>query len=167
MVEISPTLSMTINFAAFAAFIAIGGMLLHVGRSTNPQKKITLPWINLALGTVLIGLNYLVQAVFGTQISASTEIALSSYLLIIGGAALSFTSFLTLYIERSNEVNALRQRHEELHSIMKRLHKKFLSREIPEDEMKKIDTDLVRQLAEIEVKLEKLKKRTKKKSSSV
>lgn len=161
MVEISPTLSMVINFAAFAAFIAIGGMLLYLGRSTNPQKKITFPWINLAFGTFLIGLNYLVQTVFATQISGDPIIAVSSYLLILGGAALAFTSFAILYVERSNEANSLRVRHEELKEITTRLRKKFLSRELPEEEMKRLDIDIVRELAEIEVKLDKLKRKPK------
>lgn len=161
MVEISPTLSMAINFAAFSAFIAIGGMLLYLGRSTNPQKKITFPWINLAFGTFLIGLNYLVQTVFATQISGDPIIAVSSYLLILGGTALAFTSFAILYVERSNEANSLRTRHEELKEITTRLRKKFLSRELPEEEMKRLDIDIVRELAEIEVKLGKLKRKPK------
>jgi hypothetical protein len=45
---------------------------------------------------------------------------------------------------------------------MTRLRKKFLSRELPEEELKKLDTDIVRELAEIEVKLDKLRRRSKK-----
>lgn len=162
MVEISPALSMAINLAAFAAFIVIGLMLLYVGKSTSHQKRITLTWINLAFGTFLIGINYLVQAVFATQISGDPVIAISSYLLIIGGAALAFTSFVILYVERSNEANVLRTRHAELKEIMVRLRKKFLSRELPEEEMKRLDIDIVRELAEIEVKLGRLKRKPKK-----
>lgn len=158
MVEISPAITTPINLAAFAAFIVVGAMLLHVGKSTHPEKRIGLPWINLAFGTFLIGINYLVQAVFATQISGDPTVAISSYLLIIGGSALALTSFLILYIERSNEADMLRTRHDELKAIMARLRKKFLSRELPEEDMRKIDTDIVRELAEIEVKLDKIKK---------
>jgi len=161
MVDISPTVSMAINFVAFAAFLTIGGVLLYLGRSLHPDKKISFSWINLAFGTFLIGINYLVQAIFATQISGDPTITISSYLLIIGGAALSFTSFVILYVERSNEFNVLNERQDDLKEIMERIRKKFLSRELPEEDMRKIDTDIVRELAEIEVKLDRIKKRSK------
>lgn len=161
MVEISPTFTMAINFAAFAAFMAIGGLLLYLGRSMGPKKKLSFPWINLSFGTILIGVNYLVQAVFATQITGDPTITISSYLLIIGGAALSFTSFLILYMERSNELQTLKDRQDELKEITNRLRKKYLARELPEDELKKLDTDIVRELAEIEVKLDKIKRKSK------
>lgn len=161
MVEISPTLSVAINLAAFAAFVTVGIVLLYIGKTTHPEKKLSFPWVNLVFGTLLMGANYLVQAIFSTQISGDPTIAISSYLLIIGGAALSFTSFLILYVERSNEANILRERQNDLKEIMSRLRKKFLSREIPEEDIRKIDTDLVRELAEIEVKLEKIRKKTR------
>lgn len=161
MVDVSPTVSMAINFAAFVAFLIIGGILMYLGRTLHPDKKISLPWINLAFGTFLIGINYLIQAVFATQIIGDPSIIISSYLLIVGGAALSFTSFVILYVERSNEASVLKERQEELKEIMNRLRKRFLSRELPEENMRKIDTDIVRELAEIEVKLEKIKKGSK------
>lgn len=159
MVEISPVAATAINLAAFGAFVAIGIAMLHVGRSTNPGKRISFPWVNLSFGTFLIGINYLVQAIFATQISGDPAIAISSYLLIIGGAAMLFTSFIILYTERANEANLLRQRQEELKAITRRLRKKFFARELPEDELRKLDTDIVRELAEIEVKLDKIRRK--------
>ena len=160
MVELSSEFAMVINFVAFAAFVAIGGLLLYLGRTMGPNKKITFPWINLSFGTMLIGVNYLIQAVFATEISGDFTIAISSYLLIIGGAALSFTSFLILYVERSNEVKTLADRQDDLREIMARLKKKYLSRELPEEDLRKLDTDIVRELAEIEVKLDKIKRKS-------
>ncbi len=159
MVELSADAMVLMNLAAFLAFVVVGGLQIYMGRSTNPEKKITFPWINLAFGTFLIGVNYLMQALFPTQTSIDPTVGVSSYLLVIGGAALSLTSFIILYMERTNEARTLRERQDDLHQIMDRIRKKFLSRELPEDEMRKIDTDIVRELAEIEVKLDKLSKR--------
>lgn len=161
MVEISPLVSLTINVAAFFAFAAIGGLLLYIGRSTNPERKLTLPWINLGFGTALIGVNYLIQGIFAPQVAGDPSIMISSYLLIIGGAALSFTSFAVLYTERANEADILTKRQTELKEITTRLREKFLKRELSEDELKKLDIDIVRELAEVEVKLDKLKKSRK------
>jgi threonine synthase len=99
---------------------------------------------------------------FSAQITGDPTITISSYLLIVGGSALSLTSFAMLYTERSNEANSLKQREEDLNQIMERLKKKFLNREIPEEDMRKLNTDIVRELAEIEVKLDKLNKRPSK-----
>lgn len=159
MVELSGDAMVLMNLAAFVAFVVVGGLQIYMGRSTSPQRKITFPWINLALGTFMIGINYLIQAIFPAQTAVDPTIGISSYLLVIGGAALSFTSFLILYMERSNEAKTLRDRQDDLHQIMDRIRKKFLSRELPEDEMRKIDTDLVRELAEIEVKLDKINRK--------
>lgn len=158
MVEISPLVSSVINFSAFGALFAIGGILLYVGKTTHIERKITLPWVNLAFGTFMIGLNYLLQAIFVTTISGNPVVAISSYLLIIGGVAMTLTSFMVLYFERANEINVLRKRHDELKEITERLRRKYLSRELPEEELRKLDTDIVRELAEIEVKLDKLKR---------
>lgn len=159
MVELSADAMVLMNLVAFLAFVVVGGLQIYMGRSTNPEKKITFPWINLAFGTFLIGVNYPMQALFPTQTSIDPTVGVSSYLLVIGGAALSLTSFIILYMERTNEARTLRERQDDLHQIMDRIRKKFLSRELPEDEMRKIDTDIVRELAEIEVKLDKLSKR--------
>lgn len=159
-VELTADVVTVINLAAFFAFLLISGILVYLGRSTHAEKKVTFPWVNLAFGTVLIGINYLIQAIFATRLTGDPTITISSYLLIVGGAALSFTSFVTLYVERTHEVSSLQKRQDELKEITERLKKKFLSREIPEDEMKKLNTDIVRELAEVEVKLDKLTRKT-------
>jgi hypothetical protein len=159
MIEVSPEFNTVINLAASLAFFVIGALQIYVGRSSGADKKITFPWVNMAFGTFLIGINYLIQAVFTSGSTENPTITISSYLLILGGAALSFTSFFILYTERANEAKNLRDREDDLKEITSRLKKKFLSRELPEDEMRKLDTDIVRELAEIEVKLEKINKR--------
>ena len=159
MIEISPLFIIVINLAAFLAFATIGFLFLYIGKSTDSARKITMPWINLFFGVLLIGLNYLIQAVFPSQILTSSAITISSYLLIISGAAMTFTSFVILYTERSNEIGNLNKRHDELTSITHKLQKKFMARQLPEDEMKRLNTGIVKELAEIEVKLDELKKK--------
>jgi len=156
---LSPEFSTVINLAASMAFFVIGALQIYVGRSSGAGNKIAFPWINMAFGTFLIGINYLIQAVFTSGTTENPTIAISSYLLILGGAALSFTSFFILYTERANEAKNLKDREEDLKEITSRLKKKFLSRELPEEEMRKLDTDIVRELAEIEVKLDKINKK--------
>jgi hypothetical protein len=157
MIDVSPDAVTAMNLAAFAAFSIIGGLQIYVGRSSSRAGKgFSFPWINMSFGTFLIGLNYLIQAIFTSGVTDNPTITISSYLLILGGAALSFTSFFILYTESSDETRKLKEREEELKEIMDRLKKKFLSRELPEEEMKKLDTDIVRELAEIEVKLDKI-----------
>jgi hypothetical protein len=164
MVDITPEFNTTINFAAFLAFFIVGGLQIYAGRSTHPEKKVTFAWVNLSFGTFLLGFNYLMQALFVTELPSNPAITISSYLLVMGGAALSFTSFLMLYMESSDEAKRLRERQEDLQEITARLKKKYLSRELPEDEMKRLDTDIVKELAEIEVKLDKINRKKPAKS---
>ena len=165
MVELSSTFIVIINLGAFVAFATIGFLFLYIGKSTDTGRKLTMPWINLFFGIILIGLNYLIQAVFPSQILVDSTITISSYLLIISGAAITFTSFVILYTQRSNEIGNLQKRHNELTSITHKLQKKFMSRQLPEDEMKRLNTGIVKELAEIEVKLDELKKKAPEKGS--
>lgn len=158
MVELSGDVTTAINLAAFVAFMVVGVLFLYIGRATSLERKLSLPWVNLFFGTSLIATNYLVQAIAFIRLSGDPVVTISSYLLVIGGAAMTFTSFLILYIDRANEANLLKKRQSELEEITKRLRNKFLKRELAEEELKKLDTDIVRELAEIEVKLDKIEK---------
>ncbi len=149
-----------INFITFGAFVFLAAVLIYLGRSTDPKKKITMPWVNLSFGVLLTGVGYLVQAGRLLQYFTEDITIVSSYLLILVGALLIFASFSLLYTERTAELNNLKKRHDQIRKIMNRLKQKYFARELPEEDLKKMYSELIREMTEIEVKLGETKSKS-------
>ena len=147
------------SVATFATFVLLGGILIYLGRSTDPEKKIKLPWINLALGVVMSGAGFFLESTRLLQYLVEDTIILSAFLLIITGTVLTFISITILYTSRTTELSILRDREDHIKKIMKKLRDKYFARELEEDELKKMHADLVKEMAEIEVRLGEIKKK--------
>ena len=161
----SETLFSIVNLFVFILFIFISIFLLYIGKNINSKKKITLPWINLSIGIFLIALEHIINPINFPNTPIINLLLINLYLvdfteilLIVIGSIITIISFILIYKENSNQILNLNERHEELHNITKKLKQKFMSREIPEEELKKINIGIVKELTEIEVKLDKLKK---------
>lgn len=147
-----------IIFTAFGAFIIISALLLYMGRKMNPEKKVTLPWMVLAFGSTLIGLSYLVQVGNVTYSFFNSGVLIGSTVLVITGTMMILTSFTTLYLENAEDLAILEKRHKEIQQIMERLKKRYFSHELDESELKKLYASLVKELAEIEVRIKEIEK---------
>lgn len=148
-----------INLATFLSFIFLGGVLIYLGRSADPEKKLKLPWINLALGVLMSGSGFFLQSMQVVKYLVEDFILISAFLLIITGAILTFISITLLYRERTIELGSLKQRHDEIKKIMKKLRDKYFERELDEGDLKKMHADLVKEMTEIEVRLGEMKKK--------
>lgn len=158
MVLITEEMSLLINGVTFFSFVFLAGVVIHLGRSTSSQNKITLPWVNLALGIILIGLGYLTQT--SRMVNLEKDLFyFVSFLAMMIGSMLTFASFAMLYTQKVDEVNRLSKRENEIKLIMKKLREKYFKREIPEDDLKKMHADLIKELTEIEVRLSEIKKK--------
>jgi len=148
------------NIVTFPAFIFLSVVLLYLGRSTNPEKRITLPWIFMSLGVFLMGVPYLLEiAVFYEKITEITVFA-PSYFFILVGAMMTFTSFAALYSQRVNDINSLKKREKELRLIMRGLKERYLKRELSETDLRKMYPDFIKELTEIEVRLKEMERKS-------
>src|SRR3990170_6035011 len=120
----------------FSSFVFISAMLIYLGRSTHPNKKITLPWVSLSLGVLLFGLPYALEVTVFSERLSEVSTFIPSYFFILIGALMTFTSFTALYLQRVNEVSSLNKRQEEIRAIMERLKERYLKRELSEADLK-------------------------------
>jgi hypothetical protein len=58
-----------------------------------------------------------------------------------------------IYLEKVQDIELLQRRHKEIKAVMDRLQKKYFAHELDEKELKRLYAGLVKELAEIEVKM--------------
>lgn len=123
---LSTSASMIFNIVTFPAFIFLSIILLYLGRTTNPEKRITLPWISLSLGVFLMGIPYLLEmAVFFEKLT-EVDVFVPSYFFVLVGALMTFTSFTLLYVERIAEIKSLRKEKEDFKQRLREVEKNLI-----------------------------------------
>lgn len=111
------------------------------------NDALPLGWIALAIGVYMYALARLCLIV-GLPIMAISSIELMAGALFIIGDVLVLTQI-------TEEFKYLRNRQKEIKSIMKNLKTKYFKREIDEEQLRKLYSELIKELAEIEVKMKK------------
>lgn len=159
MATIEANAAIVINLITYFSNVMLAVLLLYLGKTTDFQKKIRPSWILLSMGIIVSATSYIFQIFDVIGILRPGVGFISSHIIMLVGTALAFSSFTSLYISRINEINFLRKRHKEIKKIMDRLKKKYLGRELPEKELRKLSTDLIKELVEIEVKLKELEEK--------
>lgn len=118
--------SIIFNIMTFPAFIFLSIILLYLGRTTNPEKRITLPWISLSLGVFLMGIPYLLEmAVFFEKLT-EVDVFIPSYFFVLVGALMTFTSFTLLYVERIAEIKSLKKEKEDFKQRLREIEKRLI-----------------------------------------
>jgi len=147
------------NSITFFSNVGLAILLIYFGKSTDFKGKIRLPWITLSTGIMVSATSYLIQILGVLDIAPTGTTLLSTHLVMLIGTAITFFSFSSIYLTKINDINSLRKRYTQIKKIMKRLKRKYRRREIPEDDLRKIYTDLTKELVEIEVKLKEMEKK--------
>lgn len=111
------------------------------------NDALPLGWIALAIGVYMYALARLCLIV-GLPIMAISSIELMAGALFIIGDVLVLTQI-------TEEFKYLRNRQKEIKSVMKNLKTKYFKREIDEEQLRKLYSELIKELAEIEVKMKK------------
>lgn len=147
------------DFFIFFSYAIIAAFLVYIGKSINYKGKVTLPWLILSAGLLFSSLNIMLEAVGETPgIIMSTKPVLWYLFSLIGGVCLLTGLAMTL-LERILNINVLRARESEILDVMEYLKGRYYKKELSEEDLRKLHAKLLEELAEIEVKLKKSKKK--------
>lgn len=156
------SVALFVDLFIFFSYLVMAGFLLYVGKNVSAQKKITLPWIIVSIGLLFTSLNLFVEIVGAvTEIYVIPRPVLWYIFNMIGSIAL-IIGFASIVVERQFEITNLKRRRLEIKDIMDYLKERYYKKEISEEDLRKLYSDLVEQLAEIEVKIKNLDKKKEK-----
>ena len=147
-----------INILIFFSLGFSSYVIFYFSRKFNIVKQVTVSTFILALGINLIGLSHLFR--IGIEVPGNVFIYISA----IVGALCTLIGFILMTFETQVENMKMKQRYEELKLIISNLKEKYYRQEISEDDLKALNTGLIRELAELEVKLKDIIKEKPKKS---
>lgn len=122
-------------------------ILFYFVQKIDPGKGVTPSLFVLCFGINLIALSFLFRV--GKEIN-SQLVTFS----ILGGSMAILLGGVFVYYRKSVQMGDLKKRQEEVLAIIKNLREKYYQQEISEEDLKSINVSLMRELAEIEVKLE-------------
>jgi uncharacterized membrane protein len=139
-----------VNFFMFYSFLGTGIVVLMIGRYQKLTIKFFSPFVFLSLGLVIVAFRSLflsIPSIIGldTTIIVPVFSILGSLLLIVG--------VIFLLLEKRVEKASLERRTEEIKAVLDNLRQKYFKKELSEEDMRKMNAELERELAEIEVRL--------------
>jgi uncharacterized membrane protein len=137
-----------VNIFAFVGMTITAYAIFYVARSIK-QKNVGLNLVMLALGINFIGMSYLFRVWFGDS-AFPFEMSLVGF-----GSLLLSIGVIWVFYEKGMEVQNLKRRENDIRGTIERLKEKYYRREISEEELESMHTDMLKELAEIEVKLSK------------
>lgn len=139
----------------FVVMNVVAGIILYFGRTIYP-KKLPREWIIFSSGFAIYGFSRLFEILeLGTTINH--DFIASIVLDIIAGIQIIIGIVLVLRSQKRELMN-LRKRQEEIKAIMEKLKEKFMRGHIKEEEAQRMFSSLYKELAEIEVEMEKKNK---------
>lgn len=141
-----------VNFFMFYSFVGAGVAFLMIGKYYNMHNKQNLPWIFLSVGLIVIAFRSFFQSlpeIFGLGAYMAVIVPVVS----IVGSVLIIMSIGLMLMQKKMEKTSLQKRYDDIHLVLENLHQKYFRKEISEDDMRKMNADLEKELAEIEVKL--------------
>jgi hypothetical protein len=158
---LSQQTSLFIDLFIFFAYVIAAGFIIYIGRKINYEKKITLSWIVLATGFLFISVNLLIEVAGLIIGSYTTTKPVVWYLINMLGSIFILIGFAMSLFEKIVDISILKKRKIEIRQIMDYLDEKYRKRELTEEDLRKIYSKMVEELAEVEVKLKGLQKKKK------
>lgn len=142
-----------VNLLAFLGLTIATYTIFYFSKMIN-QRGVSLNLFTLALGINLIGLSHLFRIWLDVNTSALIIITVAL------GAILLSTGVIWVFYEKGTELSNLRRREGEIKSIITKLKEKYYQQELAEEDLKSAYSGLLRELAEIEVRLANHKSKT-------
>lgn len=143
-----------VNLLAFLGLTVATYTIFYFGRMTNQSKSVSFNLFTLALGINLIGLSHL----FRIWLDASTSPLI--IITVASGAVFLSAGVIWVFYEKGMEISNLRKREEDIRAVISRLKDKYYQQELSEEDLKSAYSGLLRELAEIEVRLVNHKSKT-------
>jgi len=154
-------LALFIDLFVFFSYIVMAVFLLYIGKSVNQKNKITLSWIILAIGLLFSSLNLFVEIVGSVTGFYILPRPVLWYVFNTIGSIALIIGFASVMLERQLELSILRKRQLEIKDVMQYLKDQYYKKEIDEEHLRRLYAGLVEQMAEIEVKIRRLRKTKK------
>jgi uncharacterized membrane protein len=136
-----------VDIIIFFALEYLAYLLFFFIQRIDPGKGVTPSLFVLCFGINLLALSFLFRV--GKEVS--NQLVTFS---ILGGSIDILFGGVFVYYRKSVQMADLKKRHEEVSAIIKNLKEKYYKQEISEEDLKSVNASLMRELAEIEVKLE-------------
>jgi hypothetical protein len=148
-----------VDIIIFFALEYLSYILFYFVQKVDPGKGVTPSIFLLCFGINLIALSFLFR--IGREVNASQFVTFS----ILGGSLAILIGGIFVYYRKTVQIADLRRRQDEILKIIESLKKRYYKQEISEEDLKSVNTQLIKELTEIEVKLKEKKedKKSKKK----
>jgi len=137
-----------LHYTVFVSLTVTALIILYIGKISNLSKQGSISTFILSLGIVLISFAHLLRGDTETLLPrsvTSTSFA-GSILTLFGTVILSYEVY---------KKNRLIMKYNEIKAIISNLKEKYYKQEISEEDLKQSHADLLRELAGLEVKLER------------
>ena len=144
-------LSDIVNILIFFSMGISSYVIFYFSQRTNPHEQVTFSIFILALGLTMIGLSHLFRV--GSD-SVHPFITISALL----GGTFTFFGFGLVSHQQSLKIINLKRRQEEVRAVITNLKEKYYKQEISEEDLKSMQSILIKELAELEVKMRDKKK---------
>jgi hypothetical protein len=118
-----------------------------IDKNINPSIFI------LCLGINLIALSFLFRV--GNEINVNPFVTIS----ILGGAMAILVGGVFVYYRKISQISDLKKRYNEIQNVITNLKEKYYKQEISEDDLKSVHSEMLKELAELEVKMKELEKK--------
>lgn len=141
-----------VNLLAFLGLTIATYTIFYFGRMMHQSKEVSISLFTLALGINLIGLSHLFRIWLDAYTSPVILIMIS-----VGSVFLS-AGIIWVFYEKSMEISDLKRREMEIKSVIGKLKEKYYKKELSEEELKSVYSNLLEELAEVEVKLSEKRK---------
>lgn len=136
-----------VNILAFIGLTISTYTIFYFGRTLSRNRSVSFSLFTLALGLNFIGLSYLFR--IWLELSASPLVLLT---VAIGSIFLS-AGVIWVFYEKSTEMSVLKKREENIKSVISKLKEKYYQQELSEEDLKTTYSELLKELAEIEVEV--------------
>ena len=151
-IQISLIISNLVNFINFFVFIIAPYAIFYFYRESDPGRHIPISIFILALGLDFIGISYLIR-ILASEVSPQFVLGSLSI-----GALLILASVLSLFYTKALEATLLRKRRDRIKLVIKNMQKRYYAKEITEEQLRNSYSYLLKELAEIELRLGKKRK---------
>jgi len=140
-----------VNLGVFFGLSVSSYVMLYFSQKASLEKRVTSSVFTLALGLNMIGLSSLFR------IGIEKFLPIFNIITASLGTVCSLVGVVMVFYERAYKVKDIKSRYEEVKAIISNLKEKYYKQEISEEDLKSTNASLLRELAELEVKLKKKK----------
>jgi len=138
-----------VNLGVFFGLGLSSYIMLFLSQKASLEKKITSSVFTLSLGLNLIGLSSLFR------IGIEHYLPIFNIITASVGTVCAFVGVIMVFYERAYKLKAIESRYEEVKSMISNLKEKYYKQEISEEDLRFTHASLLKELAELEVKLKK------------